>query len=50
LGGSSFHVLAGRLVVAEPDDDDAVEGTVGLAVSAAVEAVTYLFSGGGIDG
>jgi len=46
---SSLHVLAGGLVVAESDDDDPVEGGVGLAVSAPVESMSLVAAGGGVD-
>src|SRR3990170_4155101 len=47
LGEAAGHVVAGGLVVLEADDDDAVEGGVGLAVSSPVEAVSLLGAGGG---
>src|SRR5580692_6675709 len=50
LLGAAGGVFLGGFVVAEADDDDAVEGGVGLAVPAAVEAVTDGFAGGGRDG
>lgn len=40
FGGSSLHVGDGGWVPSHADDDHAVEGGVGLAVSTAVEAVT----------
>jgi hypothetical protein len=39
LGEAAGHVLAGGLVVSEADDDDPVEGGVGLAVASSVEPV-----------
>ena len=39
-----LHVVAGGLVIAESDDDDLVEGGVGLPVSASVESVSLLLS------
>ena len=49
LGGAPGHVVPCRLVPAEADNDDAVEGAVGLAVAAAVDAVALLASRGGVD-
>src|SRR6478752_3421157 len=40
LGGASFDVVAGWLVMAHPDDRDDVEGAVRGPVSSAAEAVT----------
>lgn len=39
FGGPAFHVGDGGRVPAHADDDDTVEGGVGLAVPATVEAV-----------
>ena len=39
LGGATAHVCPGSFVMTQPDDYDAVEGGVGLAVAAAVEAM-----------
>src|SRR3989337_1142086 len=50
LGEAAGHVVAGGLVVLEADDDDAVEGGVGLAVSSPVEAGSLVGAGGGVDG
>ena len=46
FGGSSGEVGDGGLVEAHADDDGAVEGCVGLSVSAAVEAVSVGHAGG----
>ena len=39
IGGASGDVVAGGLVESHADDDGAIEGGVGVAVAAAVEAV-----------
>jgi hypothetical protein len=49
FGGSSGDVGDGGLVEAHPDDDDAVQRGVGLAVAAAVEAVADGLARGGRD-
>ena len=47
---AALEVVAGALVPAEPGQDDAVEGGVGLPVAAAVEAVSLGLAGGCFDG
>ena len=42
FGESSGHVVLGRLVPAEPADDDDVERPVGVAIAVAVEPVVLL--------
>src|SRR5712692_5356306 len=49
LAGAPRDVLSGRLVPAHADEDDAVEGGVGLAVAAAVEPVADRLARGGRD-
>jgi hypothetical protein len=39
FASTSFHVVACLGVVAHPGEDDAVEGGVGLAVSASIESI-----------
>ena len=48
--GASFDVGAGGGVVAQAAEHDPVEGGVGLAVAAAVEAVSLGVAGGCGDG
>ncbi len=40
LGEAAFGVAAGSFAVSEPDDDDHVQGSVGVAVAGEVESVT----------
>ena len=49
FGGAAFDVGAGALVVAHADQHDGVQGVVGCAVAAAVEAVAVGAPGGGRD-
>src|SRR5690606_33195391 len=49
LGCSAVGVGAGFRAVAQPDDGDEVEGAVGVAVAAGVEAVAFGLAGGGGD-
>ena len=39
LRGAAAHVCSGPGIVTKPDQDDAVEGRVGLAVTTAVESM-----------
>src|SRR5690242_369289 len=50
FGGAAGDVVAGALVVAHADQDDGVQGAVGGAVTAAVEAVAVSASRGCGDG
>jgi hypothetical protein len=50
VGGASLDVVAGALVPAQAGHDDGVQGAVGLAVAAAVEAVALCPAGGCLDG
>ena len=47
--GAAGGVVAGSWAIAEPADGDQVEGSVGLAVAAGVEAVAAAFAGAGRD-
>ena len=47
FGSAAAHVSLGSFIVAQPDDDNTVEGRVGLAVTAAVEAMAVGFTRGG---
>jgi len=47
LGGAPLDVGSGGRMVAHADDHDAVQGGVGLAVTAAVQAVADGRAGGG---
>ncbi len=49
FGGASGDVLLGALVVLHADQHDGVQGVVGCAVAAAVEAVAVGAAGGGRD-
>src|SRR5512132_1569893 len=49
LLGPPGQVVPGRLVPAQPDDDDPVQRRVGLAVPAAIQAVARGLAGGGLD-
>lgn len=42
VGEAAVHVAAGSFAVSEPDDDDHVQGPVGLAVVGGVEPVDVL--------
>ena len=46
----ALHVVAGGLVPTEPGQGDPVQGGVGLAVTAPVEAPPLAGAGGGLDG
>src|SRR6266540_5420516 len=48
LGGAPGEVVAGGLVPAQPDDHDAVQRRVGLAVTTAVQPVADGLARGGI--
>src|SRR5664279_6453101 len=50
LGESAGHVSLGRLVPAQSDHDDAVQGCVGLAITTAVEPVALSLARGCGDG
>jgi hypothetical protein len=50
LGGAAAGVVAGALAAAQSDDGDHVEGAVGVAVAARVEAVSFGLAGGSGDG
>jgi hypothetical protein len=50
LLGAPFHVGPGRWVAAHPDQGDAPQGVVGLAVAAAVESVAVGAARGRGDG
>ena len=39
IGGAACDVVDGRLVEPHPDDDGSIEGGVGLAVAAPIQAV-----------
>src|SRR5216684_4520433 len=47
---ASSHVVLRRLVPAQTDHDDVIEGTVGLAVAAPVEPVARDLARRGLDG
>jgi len=47
---AAFEVVAGAGIPAQAADHDAVQGGVGLPVTAAVEAVAVGFAGGCLDG
>jgi hypothetical protein len=47
---AAFEVVAGAGIPAQAADDDAVQGGVGLPVTAAVVAVALGFAGGCLDG
>src|SRR6266516_4801264 len=49
FGDAALGVGAGASAVAQPADSDQVEGTVGLAIAAAVEPVSGGAAGGGGD-
>ena len=46
ISGAATHVCLGPDVMTKPDQDDAIEGRIGLAVAAAVEPVPVGLSGG----
>ena len=46
LAGATAHVCLGPDVMTKPDQDDAIEGRIGLAVAAAVEPVPVGLAGG----
>lgn len=50
FGQASFQVVAGALVPAQTAEHDAVEGGVGLAVTASVEPASLGLAGGRFDG
>jgi hypothetical protein len=50
LGGATLDVGAGGRVEAHADEDEAVEGGVGVAVAASVDLVTDVLSRGCLDG
>ena len=46
VSGAATHILPGPDVMTKPDQDDAIEGRIGLAIAAAVEPVPVGLSGG----
>ena len=46
LSGAATHVLLGPVIVSEPDDGDAMECCIGLAVASAVQPVPVGLAGG----
>jgi hypothetical protein len=49
FGAAALEVVAGGGVIGEARDDDAPEGTVGLAVTGPAESVSLLLAAGGVE-
>lgn len=50
VGDAAGDVIAGGLVAVHSHDQDGVQGTIGVAVAAPIESVSYDFAAGGFQG